>query len=82
LIDKISADRTYKITCSIAPKSFEKFDQVFIDSGLKVRSRKRTKSGEEMICIWHVYGSPNKHNKVIDQLFADSEVEKFEVESN
>jgi putative Mg2+ transporter-C (MgtC) family protein len=78
-IDNIRDARRYEVVCPIAPDTFEKLEGMFIDGGLQVYSRQRTKSGEEMICTWHLYGSPEAHDRVIEALFAHAEVKEFKV---
>ena len=78
-IDNVRDARTYEVTCSIAPDTFEKLEGLFVSCGLQVTGRQRTKSGENMICTWHVHGSPEAHTRVIEELFAHAEVKEFTV---
>ena len=78
-IDNLRHIRTYEVVCPIAPGSFEKLESLFTDCGLRVSSRKRIKSGEDMICTWHVYGSPKDHDRLVEKLFAHAEVKEFKV---
>jgi len=78
-IDNVRDTRTYEVTCSIAPDTFEKLEGLFVRCGLQVTGRQRAKSGETMVCTWHVHGSPEAHSRVIEELFAHTEVKEFKV---
>ena len=77
VIDRASETRTYEVVCGIEPGKFERLERVFGEHGLKVRSHRQTKSGDEMTCIWQVWGSLKKHDALTAALLKDPEVREF-----
>ena len=60
--------------------NYDKFRQLeaqFAQYGLRVRSHKQVKRGEDMIAVWDVIGSPANHDRAVEALFADAEVKEF-----
>ena len=78
-IDNVRDARTYQVVCAIGPDTFETLEGLFVNCGLQVNGRRRTKSGETMTCTWYVHGAPQAHSRVIEALFASEEVKEFKV---
>jgi putative Mg2+ transporter-C (MgtC) family protein len=78
-IDAEWHSRRYEIVCALRDGLFEELEHEIRDCGLKIRSRKRTKSSAGMECTWTVYGPPKNHDSLVDRLFAHPEVKKFQV---
>jgi len=76
-IDRMRDVRSYEIFCPLIPDRFEEIESLFADCGLHVRDRKRLKADEEMICTWHVYGTPQEHALVMKKLCAHPHVRQF-----
>ncbi len=76
-ISSVLETRTYEMIC---PASHEKRDQlaaVFRECGLRVRTHKQVKRGDEMVCTWQAVGALEKHERLVEALFADPEVREF-----
>jgi len=69
--------RTYEVICLANRKKFMQLDAMFRQCDLRVRSRKRTKRGDEMICTWEASGPPKNHDRLMGMLFADADVKDF-----
>jgi putative Mg2+ transporter-C (MgtC) family protein len=67
-IDNIREERTYQIRGSLSPGKFTELEHIIVESGLKIHSRRQTKSEAEMICIWQVSGSPSGHERLTEAL--------------
>ncbi len=78
-IDNVRDVRTYEVVSSLDSDAFEELDGLFDKYGLRVTSRKRLKSGEDVICTWNAHGSPRDHEQLIDKLFAHAHVKEFKV---
>jgi putative Mg2+ transporter-C (MgtC) family protein len=76
-IDRMRDVRTYEVFCPLIPDRFEEIEALFADCGLHIRNRKRLKADEEMICIWHAYGRPQEHARMMEKLFAHPDVRRF-----
>jgi putative Mg2+ transporter-C (MgtC) family protein len=71
--------RTYQVVSPSDPEIFEDLESLIITCGLRATSHRRIKSGEDMVCTWQVYGSPEDHDRFIDKLLAKAEVKSFKV---
>lgn len=76
-IDNVREERTYEVVCNLSPAKFEELEEVFRQSGLRVRNHRQVKSGEAMTCSWQASGSPQSHDRLMRKLFADVEVKEF-----
>jgi putative Mg2+ transporter-C (MgtC) family protein len=76
-IDNLSDARTYEVVCPSSTELFHKLEAEIHACGLRARQRKRVRSGDEMTCTWHVFGSLEGHDCLIDKLFSHPEVKKF-----
>lgn len=78
VIDRLQENRSYVVTLAVNRDKFEALDEIFRDSGLVVKGHALHKSGKNMICTWHTYGSPDTHNHIMNTLFNDPDVIQFE----
>ena len=76
-IDNTREMRTYEVVCPANHEKFEALEAVFRECGLRVKSHKQVKRGDEMICAWAAYGSPKNHDRLTARLFVDAEVREF-----
>jgi len=76
-IDKAQETRTYEIRCTFGYKKSSELKKLFEHHDLKVKSFKRFKAENELICSLFAYGSPRNHDQVREKLFADEQVKAF-----
>ena len=76
-IDSVREDRTYEVVCPIRPGKFEQLEESFRQCGLRVRSHRQVKAGNEMTCTWQARGAPRCHEQLMKALLADEEVKEF-----
>jgi putative Mg2+ transporter-C (MgtC) family protein len=76
-IDNIREERTYEIVCGIGVTKFDELEKLFRAHGLHVRGRRQSKSAENFVFSLQVSGSPDKHERVMQDLFADKDVKEF-----
>jgi putative Mg2+ transporter-C (MgtC) family protein len=76
-IGKAGEMRTYHVTCSIEQGRPAQLDEMFRRCGLRVRSRKRHKRGDEMICLWEAFGKSRNHDQLVEMLLDDAHVQEF-----
>ena len=76
-IDKAQETRTYEIRCTFGYKKSAELKKLFEHHDLKVKSFKRFKAENELICSLFAYGSPGNHDQVREKLFADEQVKAF-----
>ena len=69
--------RTYEVICPISHEKFLQLEAMFHQCGLRVKSGKRIKRGDEMVCTWEAFGPPKNHDRLMGMLFADADVKEF-----
>jgi putative Mg2+ transporter-C (MgtC) family protein len=69
--------RTYEVTFKTNYDKFRKLEAEFADYGLRVRSHKQIKRGEDMIAVWDVIGTPDNHDRAVEHMFADPDIKEF-----
>lgn len=70
--------RTYRVSSDINPETIDHLRDSIHQCGLRVEGPKLVKSGDDLISIWEVYGSPDQHDTLVNQLVTLSEVKSFE----
>jgi len=78
VIDRINQSHTYKIVSPYKENLFKEYEDLFKECHLVYKRVKRTKSGENIIGIWHVQGSEKNHNQFTKRILHHPEVKEFE----
>jgi len=78
IIDRINQSHSYKIVSPYKEELFKEYEDLFEECRLHYKRIKRTKSGENIIGIWHVQGSEKNHNRFTKKLLHHPEVVEFE----
>lgn len=78
VIDRINQSHTYKIISPYKEDLFKEYEDLFEECHLIYKRIKRTKSGDNIIGIWHVYGSEKNHNRFTKRMLHHPEVKEFE----
>lgn len=78
VIDRINQSHTYKIVSPYKEELFKQYEDLFAECHLRYKRVKRTKSGENIIGIWHVQGSEKNHNRFTKRILHHPEVVEFE----
>ena len=47
------------------------------ENGLRIKRSKQSRSGNNIVGNWEAYGHTHNHNKVVDLMFQDPEIEEF-----
>ena len=76
-IDNARERRTYQVICPLNHEKFEQLEVTFRQCGLRVKSHQQIKRGDEMICTWEASGSPRNHERLMETLFGDADVQEF-----
>ena len=76
-VDNARETRDYEIVCQLKPTKFIELEDVFRQNGLRIRSHRQVKSGNQMICTWQASGPMKAHERVMQQLYIDDEVQEF-----
>jgi putative Mg2+ transporter-C (MgtC) family protein len=69
----------YEVILSTGEGKFGAIEDVFVQSGMRVQRTKQTRSGEDMICQWSVYGKPEAHLQLMEKLLVHPDVKQFHV---
>lgn len=78
VIDRINQSHTYKIVSPYKEELFKDYEDLFKECHLSYKRIKRTKSGENIIGIWHVQGSEKNHNRFTKRILHHPDVREFE----
>lgn len=78
IIDRANQSHTYKIVSPYKEELFKEYEALFNESGLKYKVVKRTKTGNNIIGIWHVQGSEENHSRFTKRLLHHPEIIEFE----
>ena len=78
VIDRINQSHTYKIVSPYREDLFKEYEAVFKECNLTYKTVKRTKSGDNIIGIWHVQGSEKNHNRFTKKMLHHQEILEFE----
>jgi putative Mg2+ transporter-C (MgtC) family protein len=76
-IDNVREERLYEIMSVLNPAKVSALEALFQQCGLKIRRQRQAKEGNNMICSWRARGSHPAHEKLVNALFADPEVQEF-----
>jgi putative Mg2+ transporter-C (MgtC) family protein len=77
-IYKVRDKRTYEITSDIDHATLGHLRDSIHQCGLRAEEPKLVKSKDELISIWEVYGSPDQHDTLVNQLVIQPEVKSLD----
>ena len=76
-IDQFQEGRSYEVICSIKGDKLRQVDALLHECGLRERNHKRMKRGDKLVGAWDVWGLCSSHERFVDKLLADTEIEEF-----
>lgn len=77
VIDRLIDENTYDVVFAADPDTLRRLDGGFRTAGLKVVYHRRTKKGADMHARWTVMGSRAAHERLVERLLADAEIQEF-----
>jgi putative Mg2+ transporter-C (MgtC) family protein len=77
-IDRQRHIRTYKVSCPAGSPLFTELGDVIRGKGLHARQRALVKTDERVTCTWEVWGPPEGHQRLVEGLLSNPEVEALE----
>jgi putative Mg2+ transporter-C (MgtC) family protein len=77
-IGSIRDERTYRVVCGLTPDKQQALEQLFRDNGLRIGRRHQGKVGLRAISSWQVTGTTRNHERVIQHLLADPDIDEFQ----
>ena len=77
-IDKINQSHMYKIVSIYKEDLLKEYEMIFRECRLHYKRIKRTKSGDNIIGIWHVSGKEKNHNEFTKRMLHHPSVKEFE----
>ena len=78
IIDRINQMHTYKIISPYKEDLLKEYEDLLKECHLRYKRIKRTKSGDNIIGIWHVQGSEKNHNRFTKKILHHPDVREFE----
>ncbi|HEY70194.1 MAG TPA: MgtC/SapB family protein [Anaerolineae bacterium] len=76
-IDNLRHTLRYEITCAMDSKKPDEIQALLKDLRLRVDGFKTTKTGDQMRLRWEARGSPKRHKRLMDALFADPDIKNL-----
>ncbi|HUN23273.1 MAG TPA: MgtC/SapB family protein [Anaerolineales bacterium] len=76
-MDNIRDSFTYEVTIRTDLQLLEVLEKRMAESGLHIKSKRHTRSGDSFVCSWKTTGSPSQHEKLIKKMLADSRLDEF-----
>jgi len=76
-IDKRRMVRVYEVIVMHDFEKFEAVEMLFMQSGLRVLHHNTTKSKKALTCTWHLVGTPEKQEALVDKLLQNPDVEEL-----
>ena len=78
VIDKLNQVREYKIAYPYEECQQHKYEDLFAQYGLIVKSRAQSKTGNIITGLWTVKGNEKKHHAFIEDILHDNTVTEFD----
>ena len=78
LITKIRVIRMYQITTAADKAARDHVLEQFRRAELSVEQESEEKRGIEMVCVWIARGSPEAHQRLVNEMLADPQVLAYE----
>jgi putative Mg2+ transporter-C (MgtC) family protein len=79
LIGSIRQVNTYRVVAISSHDKFDALTQAFRENRLHILTTKRTRQGASMVVTWTVSGQAKNHNRMVELLFDDPEIQEFEM---
>lgn len=77
-IDRIRESRTYRITVPTGNlEGIDAIHEAFEACDLRVNEHHQSKIGPTIVGTWHTIGSPQNHDKFVDRMLKDKNIEEF-----
>lgn len=68
----------YRVTLTASHEKYHALTLAFHENGLKVLSARRARKGDLMVCTWTAAGTAQNHEKIIELMFDDPDIQEFE----
>jgi putative Mg2+ transporter-C (MgtC) family protein len=76
-IDQFREARTYEFICPLKSDKPRQMEALLPGYHLELRSQKKVKRGDKLICTWDIWGACPGHDELVDKFLADAEIEEF-----
>lgn len=76
-INSMREERVYEITTGLDLAKQAGLEALFQESGLRCWKHRRVKTGDRMQITWQASGKPEAHERFMEALFKDEEVQEF-----
>ncbi len=76
-IDNIREEREYEIVFTFLPEKMAALDALFHAHQLRILDKKQCKSGTRMTCVWRTIGSPGEHDRLLQIMLQDPDIESI-----
>jgi len=76
-IDNIREEREYEVVFNYQPEKAAALESLFHENCLRITEDKKHKTGTQMICTWKVAGPPARHERMLQTLLRDNDIESL-----
>jgi putative Mg2+ transporter-C (MgtC) family protein len=76
-IARLSETRKYHVTVSDDRRKLDHIQDYLIENDLHIKRSKQSRNGNNIMGTWETYGHTRNHNRVVDLMFEDPDIEEF-----
>jgi len=76
-ITSVRDERVYEVICTGKVEKFQQLEVAFTEFGLRSHAHKQVRSGQELRWTWALHGPPHAHERFIQLLMGDAEIDEF-----
>ncbi len=76
-IDNIREEREYELVFTFLPEKIHSLETLFTEHRLRITERKQHKTGTLMTCTWKVVGPLAHHERLLQALLMDKDIESL-----
>lgn len=76
-IDQFREARSYEFVSALKSHKPHQLEALLHEYNLELRNEKRIKRGDKLICSWDIWGACSGHERFVEKLLADEEIEEF-----
>jgi len=73
----LSETRIYHVTVNDDRTKLDHIHDYLLASRLKIKRSKQARRGNRIVGIWETYGRSKNHDRVVDLMFSDPDIEEF-----
>jgi hypothetical protein len=73
----LSETRSYHVTVNDERGKLDHIHDYLLANHLRIKRSKQARRGSRIVGIWETYGRTKNHDRVVDLMFTDPDIEEF-----